>query len=117
MNQLRVYHPSKQDFKGIGLDVHSAFNIVRFLRKLCDTGQAILCTIHQPSAILFEQFDDLLLLQADGRTVYFGPLGYDSRTVIQYFEREGARKCKSDANPAEYSPSSVSYFPFFLECC
>lgn len=35
-----------------GLDSAAAFNIVRFLRKLADAGQAILCTIHQPSAVL-----------------------------------------------------------------
>jgi len=88
-----------------GLDAQSAFNIVRFLRKLCDAGQAILCTIHQPSAILFEHFDDLLLLQAGGRTVYFGPLGDDSHTLINYLERNGAPKCRKNANPAEYIPN------------
>ena len=46
-----------------GLDGQSAWNIVRFLRKLADNGQAILCTIHQPSSLLFESFDRLLLLQ------------------------------------------------------
>jgi ABC-type multidrug transport system ATPase subunit len=50
----------------------SAFNIVRFLRKLAAAGQAILCTIHQPNASLFENFDRLLLLQKGGETVYFG---------------------------------------------
>lgn len=30
-----------------GLDAQSAWNLVRFLRKLADQGQAILCTIHQ----------------------------------------------------------------------
>jgi ATP-binding cassette subfamily G (WHITE) protein 2 (SNQ2) len=39
-----------------GLDGQSAWNLVRFLRKLADAGQAILCTIHQPSALLFESF-------------------------------------------------------------
>jgi ATP-binding cassette, subfamily G (WHITE), member 2, SNQ2 len=34
-----------------GLDSAAAFNIVRFLRKLADAGQAILCTIHQPSSV------------------------------------------------------------------
>lgn len=47
-----------------GLDSGAAFNIVRFLRKLADAGQAILCTIHQPSSVLFEQFDQLLLLKS-----------------------------------------------------
>jgi len=52
-----------------GLDSQSAFNIVRFLKKLANAGQAILCTIHQPNAALFENFDRLLLLQRGGQTV------------------------------------------------
>lgn len=35
-----------------GLDSLAAFNIVRFLRRLADAGQAVLCTIHQPPAVL-----------------------------------------------------------------
>lgn len=84
-----------------GLDSLAAYNIVRFLRRLADAGQAILCTIHQPSAVLFEEFDDLLLLQAGGRVVYNAELGSDSRTLIDYFESNGARKCASHENPAE----------------
>ncbi|ETN41231.1 uncharacterized protein HMPREF1541_03166 [Cyphellophora europaea CBS 101466] len=85
-----------------GLDSGAAFNIVRFLRKLADAGQAVLCTIHQPSAVLFEHFDELILLKSGGRVVYHGPLGHDSQELIQYFESNGARKCPHDANPAEY---------------
>ncbi|KKK21456.1 ABC transporter [Aspergillus ochraceoroseus] len=85
-----------------GLDSLAAFNIVRFLRRLANAGQAILCTIHQPSAVLFEEFDDLLLLQSGGRTVYHGKLGHDSSQLIGYFERNGAKQCPPDANPAEY---------------
>lgn len=86
-----------------GLDSLAAFNIVRFLRRLADAGQAVLCTIHQPSAVLFEEFDDLLLLQSGGRVVYHGELGSDSRKLIKYFERNGAKKCPPNANPAEVS--------------
>lgn len=89
-------------FLTIGLDSQGAYNIIRLLRRLCDAGQAILCTVHQPSAILFGHFDDLLLLQAGGQTVYFGPLGRDSQILIDYLERNGASKCKKNANPAEY---------------
>ncbi|KAJ5093924.1 CDR ABC transporter [Penicillium angulare] len=85
-----------------GLDSLAAFNIIRFLRKLADAGQAILCTIHQPSDVLFEQFDELILLQSGGRVVYNGPLGSDSRTLIKYFEINGGKKCSPHANPAEY---------------
>lgn len=85
-----------------GLDSGAAFNIVRFLRKLADAGQAILCTIHQPSAVLFEHFDELILLEKGGRVVYQGPLGKDSRQLIDYFESNGGKKCPKEANPAEY---------------
>ncbi|KAI9835912.1 MAG: hypothetical protein M1819_001810 [Sarea resinae] len=85
-----------------GLDSGAAFNIVRFLRKLANAGQAILCTIHQPSSVLFEHFDELLLLKSGGRVVYHGSLGKDSRELISYFERNGGRPCPRDANPAEY---------------
>jgi hypothetical protein len=43
----------------------------------------------------------LLLLQAGGKTAYFGPLGKDSQTLINYLERHSAPKCKKNANPAE----------------
>jgi energy-coupling factor transporter ATP-binding protein EcfA2 len=90
-----------------GLDSGAAFNIVRFLRKLADAGQAILCTIHQPSSVLFEHFDQLLLLKSGGRTVYFGELGRDSRTLIEYLEQNGADKCPPNANPAEYMLEAI----------
>jgi ATP-binding cassette subfamily G (WHITE) protein 2 (SNQ2) len=90
-----------------GLDSGAAFNIVRFLRKLADAGQAILCTIHQPSAVLFEHFDQLLLLKSGGRTVYFGELGDDSKTLINYLERNGAKKCPPQENPAEYMLEAI----------
>lgn len=91
-----------------GLDSLAAFNIVRFLRKLANAGQAVLCTIHQPSAVLFEQFDDLLLLQSGGRVVYHGELGSDSRTLRDYFEGKGGRPCPQDVNPAEVFTYSSS---------
>ncbi|PFH49073.1 hypothetical protein AMATHDRAFT_148472 [Amanita thiersii Skay4041] len=85
-----------------GLDSQSAWNIVSFLRRLADSGQAILCTIHQPSAELFQVFDKLLLLRKGGKTVYFGDLGLNATTLIHYFEKNGARSCLPDENPAEY---------------
>ncbi len=90
-----------------GLDSQAAFNVVRFLRKLADAGQAILCTIHQPSAILFEEFDKLLLLKPGGRVVFHGNLGKDSKNMISYFENNGAYKCKPDENPAEYMLEAI----------
>lgn len=85
-----------------GLDSQSSWSIVQVLRDLAEAGQLILCTIHQPSLILFEQFDRLLLLQKGGQTVYFGDIGENSETILKYFRDRGARECKGFENPAEY---------------
>jgi len=84
-----------------GLDGQAAFNTVRFLRKLADVGQAVLVTIHQPSAQLFAQFDTLLLLAKGGKTVYFGDIGDNAKTIKEYFARYEA-PCPPGANPAEH---------------
>ncbi|SJM88881.1 probable ATP-dependent permease PDR12 [Zygosaccharomyces bailii] len=85
-----------------GLDSQSAWSIVQFMRALADSGQSILCTIHQPSATLFEQFDRLLLLKKGGRMVYFGDIGENSSTLLSYFERQSGVECGISENPAEY---------------
>ncbi|KFZ25439.1 hypothetical protein V502_00089 [Pseudogymnoascus sp. VKM F-4520 (FW-2644)] len=90
-----------------GLDGQSAYNTVRFLRKLADVGQAVLVTIHQPSAQLFAQFDTLLLLAKGGKTVYFGDIGNHAQTIKDYFGRYGA-PCPLEANPAEHMIDVVS---------
>jgi ABC-type multidrug transport system ATPase subunit/ABC-type multidrug transport system permease subunit len=84
-----------------GLDGQAAFNTVRFLRKLADVGQAVLVTIHQPSAQLFTQFDTLLLLARGGKTVYFGDIGEDAKIIREYFGRYDA-PCPEGVNPAEH---------------
>ncbi|KAI9266969.1 ABC-2 type transporter-domain-containing protein [Sporodiniella umbellata] len=85
-----------------GLDAQSSYNIIRFIRKLADAGWPVLCTIHQPSATLFEHFDHLVLLVRGGKTAYFGEIGADASTMISYFEKNGAPQCAPNANPAEY---------------
>lgn len=81
-----------------GLDGQAAFSTVQFLRKLADAGQAVLVTIHQPSAQLFAQFETLLLLAKGGKTVYFGDIGDDAATIREYFGRNGA-PCPPSSNP------------------
>lgn len=90
-----------------GLDGQAAFNTVRFLRKLASVGQAVLVTIHQPSASLFAQFDTLLLLAKGGKTVYFGEIGEDAKTIKEYFGRYDAA-CPPSSNPAEHMIDVVS---------
>ncbi|KAL0581116.1 Multidrug resistance protein [Marasmius crinis-equi] len=94
-----------------GLDSQTAWSICTLLRKLANNGQAILCTIHQPSAILFQEFDRLLFLARGGRTVYFGDIGPNSRTLINHFEHQGADPCPSGANPAEWMLTVIGAAP------
>lgn len=84
-----------------GLDGQSAYEICRFLRRLAGTGLTIICTIHQPSAVLFESFHALMLLARGGKTTYFGPTGEKSEILLDYFARHGA-PCPPDTNPAEH---------------
>ncbi|KAI0114413.1 BcatrD protein [Nemania sp. FL0031] len=84
-----------------GLDSDSSWSFCTLLRRLTDSGQAILCTIHQPSGPLLTLFDRLIFLN-EGNLVYFGNFGPQCGTLIEYFERNGARKCMQDENPAEW---------------
>ncbi|KAF4446254.1 putative ATP-binding multidrug cassette transport protein [Fusarium austroafricanum] len=84
-----------------GLDSQSAYSIVRFLRKLSRAGQAIICTIHQPSSVLIQQFDMVLALNPGGNTFYFGPMGENGKDVIKYFSDRGA-VCPPNKNVAEF---------------
>lgn len=84
-----------------GLDSQSAYSIVSFLKKLCAAGQAIVCTIHQPSSVLIQQFDMVLALNPGGNTFYFGPIGENGKDVIKYFADRGAT-CPPGKNVAEF---------------
>jgi len=81
------------------------------MEKLTRNGQAILCTVHQPSSLLFQRFDRLLLLAKGGRTVYFGDIGRDSEVLLDYFTRNGAPKCPLGTNPAEYMLEAIGAAP------
>jgi ATP-binding cassette subfamily G (WHITE) protein 2 (PDR) len=85
-----------------GLDSQSSWAIVSLMRKLANHGQAILATIHQPSSMLFLEFDRLLFLAKGGQTVYFGNIGPNASELLSYFESRGARRCGTSENPAEY---------------
>ncbi|QPG76174.1 hypothetical protein FOA43_003560 [Brettanomyces nanus] len=85
-----------------GLDSQSAWDIIQVLKTLARAGQTVICSIHQPSAVLFEQFDQIMLFQKGGRVAYSGNIGDNSKTVLDYFVNNGGRKCGLSENPAEY---------------
>lgn len=74
-----------------GLDANAAFSIVRFLKKLCAAGQAIICTIHQPSSILIQQFVMILALNPGGNSFYFEQVGANGDAVVKYFADRGVQ--------------------------
>jgi len=94
-----------------GLDSQTSWSVIDLLEKLTNHGQAILCTIHQPSAMLFQRFNRLLFLAPEGKPVYFGDIGPNSSTVVGYFERHGAKPCPADANPAEWIMEIIGCAP------
>jgi ATP-binding cassette subfamily G (WHITE) protein 2 (PDR) len=94
-----------------GLDSQTSWAILDLLDKLKKNGQAILCTIHQPSAMLFQRFDRLLFLARGGRTVYYGDVGQNSKILVDYFVRNGGPPCPPAANPAEWMLEVIGAAP------
>uniref|UniRef100_A0A6U5H1T4 ABC transporter domain-containing protein n=1 Tax=Calcidiscus leptoporus TaxID=127549 RepID=A0A6U5H1T4_9EUKA len=54
-----------------GLDAHSTLELLRALAAIA-SSRAVLCSLHQPSAKAWAQVSQTLLLDARGRTIYFG---------------------------------------------
>eukprot|EP00013_Stygamoeba_regulata_P024380 CAMPEP_0177644642 /NCGR_PEP_ID=MMETSP0447-20121125/8799_1 /TAXON_ID=0 /ORGANISM="Stygamoeba regulata, Strain BSH-02190019" /LENGTH=1447 /DNA_ID=CAMNT_0019147021 /DNA_START=201 /DNA_END=4544 /DNA_ORIENTATION=+ len=84
-----------------GLDAMGAMNVMRCVQKAASSGRTIICTIHQPSAKIFSFFTHLLLLKRGGEMVYFGDLGENFSTLLEYFGRHGYQ-CPRRKNPADY---------------
>ncbi|KAG3154062.1 hypothetical protein PC128_g22456 [Phytophthora cactorum] len=86
-----------------GLDARSAKLIMDGVRKVANTGRTIVCTIHQPSAVVFSVFDSLLLLKRGGEMVFFGDLGEEASNLVTYFESiDGVSKLEKEYNPATW---------------
>lgn len=80
-----------------GLDASTSLSLITLLKDIArETGQAIVCTIHQPRSDIFNLFDSLLLL-GNGETVYFGPAG----KATSYFAEAGF-PCPQYTNPADH---------------
>ena len=78
--------------------------VMRAVRNTVDTGRTVVCTIHQPSIHIFDSFDELLLLKRGGRTIYHGPTGAQSVTLIDYFTSALAavEPPQNELNPATW---------------
>jgi ATP-binding cassette, subfamily G (WHITE), eye pigment precursor transporter len=88
-----------------GLDSFMAMSIVDTLRKLADKGKTIICTIHQPSSVIFQKLDRLCLL-AEGRLAFIG----DHSDVNKFFETQGF-PIPELYNPADHFIKTLSVMP------
>ncbi|GER36148.1 pleiotropic drug resistance protein [Striga asiatica] len=93
-----------------GLDARAAAIVMRTVRNTVDTGRTVVCTIHQPSIDIFEAFDELLLMKRGGQMIYAGPLGRESRKIIEYFESRQNKALVKELSKPPTSESKDLYF-------
>jgi len=87
-----------------GLDAMAALCVMATIKKITDSGVAVVCTLHQPSELLFSWCTHLLLLAPGGQVIYFGQK--QNKKIGRYFGRFGL-KPHDHQNDAD----------FFLDCC
>lgn len=79
-----------------GLDSVASTQCIQLLKKLACEGKTVICTIHTPSAMVFELFDYVYTM-AEGLCIYQG----SSRNLVPFLADLGL-DCPSTYNPADF---------------
>ncbi|XP_051167876.1 ATP-binding cassette sub-family G member 1-like [Leptopilina boulardi] len=85
-----------------GLDSLSSMQCVSVLKNLARGGRTVVCTVHQPSAAIYDMFDHVYML-ADGHCMFQGAAG----NTVPYLSSLGLN-CPKYHNPADYVIEVVS---------
>ncbi|XP_061390559.1 ATP-binding cassette sub-family G member 4-like, partial [Musca vetustissima] len=79
-----------------GLDEFSATQCITLLKRLATAGRTIICSIHSPSARLFQMFDKVYVMSA-GQCIYQGSVD----GIVPYLQNFNLQ-CPITHNPADY---------------
>ncbi|EUB58785.1 ATP-binding cassette sub-family G member [Echinococcus granulosus] len=79
-----------------GLDSNASLQCIVALQTIAKQGRTVVCTIHQPSATIFDIFDQLYFLRA-GQCLYRGPVKF----LVPYLASLGLQ-CPRYHNPSDF---------------
>ena len=81
-----------------GLSSTGSDKLINQLVKLCNMGNTIVTSIHQPSRQIFNKFNKILILTKHGKVAYFGSV----TRALDYFQRRSELRYDNRTNPAVY---------------
>jgi len=92
-----------------GLDAEGALLVVDSIQNIAKTQRTVVCTIHQPSSMLFSKFNQLVLLQKGGQLIYFGQIGEHAKYLIDYLHQvPGLPPSQTGENPASFMLRAIA---------
>ncbi|GLJ34605.1 hypothetical protein SUGI_0695940 [Cryptomeria japonica] len=69
-----------------GLDSVGATNILNTIKSIAsNSNRTVISTMKHPSARMLSTFNNVIILTSGGQQVYFGPVGFNCKDVLEYF--------------------------------